>query len=1396
MCSLKIKVFSSVLAFIMVVSAFPVYAFISYAAESAGVPPVNILSEDIQGATEPEELSGAEPMAETDFTYTIANDEVTISGYTGTDAEVLIPEEIESFPVTAVAVDAFKNNTVMETVVIPACVETIGSSAFEGSSVKFVTVFGGTVGDNAFKSCLSLQLMALGDGVTNVSSTAFLGCSSLTSITVTQDNAVYSHIDGVLFNDAATALLCYPAAKSNVVYFVPDTVAEIAADAFYGTRFLSNIVIKGNVTTISGSNLGRTAGEPPVNISGFVVFGYTDTAAKTYADTYGITFYNLGSASSSGFTYTVSNNCATITGYTASYSYVIIPAVIEGYPVTAIAAQAFNGKKYIGAVYIPDSVTTIGKSAFSACAELSNVRLSKGLVKLGGDAFTNCDKITEIEIPKSLTTIDTNTSILWFEAPFEDCNGLKTVTFESGATKVTSFLFARCPGIERVVIPDTVTVIEDYAFYEAINLRSITFSQNLTSIGKGAFCNCAELCNVTLPKGLVTMGTDAFKNCDKITEIEIPKSLESITGCDSSGNGGPFQYCDGLKTVTFESGATRVANNLFKNCEELENIVLPDTVTEIGGYAFGSINNLKSITLSQNLTWIGQGAFSGCTSLESIDIPDSVTTIGKSAFSACAELSNVRLSKGLVKLGGDAFTNCDKITEIEIPKSLTTIDTNTSILWFEAPFEDCNGLKTVTFESGATKVTSFLFARCPGIERVVIPDTVTVIEDMAFYEAINLRSITFSQSLTSIGESTFTGCASLESIDIPDSVTIIGKYAFSACSSLTSATLSNTLLYLPDQIFYNCISLTSVDLPLNLTLIGSSAFYNCSALTAITLPEKITVINGSVFYNCDGLTEIVIPEGVTDIYSSAFYDCDSLTDLVLPSSLNKIWSSAFRYCDLLKNITFGNKLVSNTTSSIDSYAFADCPAIESLTLPRGMATVGQYAFLNDIYLTSLHIPVTVTSIDATAISYPSRLTIFGVSGSYAQTYAIQKGANFTDIANHIDGLILKDNPDERYEMVKGEYLVPEFEFSTEFEGETTDVIILTSSHSRVTINNNRLYAANTGEATITATTSGGLTYQFTVYVRSVSSIAVTTPPLKMEYAYGEALDLAGMVVTATYNDSFSQPVTGYTISGYNPAVYGNQTVTVTYAAKTATFIVMVVDDRVYVTSIAVTTPPNKTTYIKGELLNTAGMVVTATYTDASTGPVTGFTVTGYNKLKLGAQTLTVTYADPTTAQIFTTTFQVTVVLEIVQVLTPVAGSGCVVDFANRYIYGLTPGTISLQGFAETTAGYEIVCIPTALGFGTGTVVNVMLGGSIVESYTVVIFGDINGDGSIDSIDAGNMVDYENYMVTWDPLIDAAKIKAADLNGDGTIDSIDAGIAVDAENYMVTIDQSTGLVAGG
>jgi len=138
---------------------------------------------------------------------------------------------------------------------------------------------------------------------------------------------------------------------------------------------------------------------------------------------------------------------------------------------------------------------------------------------------------------------------------------------------------------------------------------------------------------------------------------------------------------------------------------------------------------------------------------------------------------------------------------------------------------------------------------------------------------------------------------------------------------------------------------------------------------------------------------------------------------------------------------------------------------------------------------------------------------------------------------------------------------------------------------------------------------------------------------------------------------------------------------------------------------------------------------------------------------------------------------------------PAESSGCVVDCENRFIFGLTPGLTALESFVETVNGFAL---SYAGPIGTGTRVNVSAGGWVIDHYKVVIFGDINGDGNIDSIDAGKIVDHENYMLTWDPAADAALYKAGDLNGDGNIDSIDAGIAVDAENYMVTINQSTGL----
>jgi len=144
-------------------------------------------------------------------------------------------------------------------------------------------------------------------------------------------------------------------------------------------------------------------------------------------------------------------------------------------------------------------------------------------------------------------------------------------------------------------------------------------------------------------------------------------------------------------------------------------------------------------------------------------------------------------------------------------------------------------------------------------------------------------------------------------------------------------------------------------------------------------------------------------------------------------------------------------------------------------------------------------------------------------------------------------------------------------------------------------------------------------------------------------------------------------------------------------------------------------------------------------------------------------------------------------------------STTVINQTGGLIYGLAPG-LSASDFENnyvvvTGAGELRITSPNGL-FGTGTTVELLNAATsaLVKTYTIVIYGDVNGDGSVDSIDAGTLVDVENYIITWDPAADAAFIQAADLNGDGEIDSIDAGITVDCENYIVTIDQSTGLVA--
>ena len=326
------------------------------------------------------------------------------------------------------------------------------------------------------------------------------------------------------------------------------------------------------------------------------------------------------------YTYTVADGVATITKYTGSATTLTIPETLGGYEVQGIGSSAVSDNTKIQKITMPDSINRIGEYAFANCTKLSDVKLSKNLKTLGYSAFRECDSLGAIEIPKSLTTTTTY-SYYQYDGPFHNCDGLKSVTFEEGTTKIPRYLFYYCTGLEEIEIPDTVTTIEEYAFGCCSNLRSVKMSDNVTLIDKCAFTSCKKLEDITLSKRLQTLGYSAFWACISLKSIEIPKSLTTTTMYNYYQYDGPFHNCDGLKSVTFEEGTTKIPRYLFYYCTGLEEIAIPDTVTKIEENAFGNCNNLRYVQITDGVKNIVNSAFQNSTNVTFNCPLESIATI-------------------------------------------------------------------------------------------------------------------------------------------------------------------------------------------------------------------------------------------------------------------------------------------------------------------------------------------------------------------------------------------------------------------------------------------------------------------------------------------------------------------------------------------------------------------------------------------------------------------------------------------------------------------------------------------------------------------------------------------------------------------------------------------------
>ncbi len=683
------------------------------------------------------------------------------------------------------------------------------------------------------------------------------------------------------------------------------------------------------------------------------------------------------------YTYTVSNGAATIVAVDKGISgAVVVPDTLGGYPVKAIGSGAFADCIALTEIEISSVVESIGSGAFAGCNSLEAMTLPfvGGSKKTATDTYQypfgyifGTASTTDPTPTPGETTPPTDEGI---DLPYIPVQPLRmAAVYSRAATVATKQYFygfsTTSTSSETYYIPSSlrfVTVTGGEILYGAFNncvmLTDITVAGQVAAIGASAFKGCAGLEKVTISESVTSVGKDVFSGCSELQTVHYEGTQEqknqitidasntqfvnaqwvydvvveakkiltftlnedgesySLTGCD-------FETAGVVEIpATYEGKPVTVIDGAFYDRKKVTGIIIPEGIESISNLSFCG-SKITTITIPDSVTSIGYGIFNNCSNLVSVTIGSGVESLGRELFVGCTELADICVSKDNPFYCSDekgVMFNKEKTVLLYTPVKLT-------------------GEYTVPY--GVTHIDSTAFNHCTGLEKILIPDSISTIGAGAFFYCDNLQYNTYNggKYLGNVRNPYVVLCQTeqkdMETFSIHPNAKVIHYKALLGCTALTEIVIPEGIVSIGDAAFSNCTALEKVNIPEGVTYIGENAFASNTALTEITIPESVTVIGDNAFRECTQVTKLTISNGVTDIGVGAFSNCTGLTEVTIPGSVKKIGHYAFYFCKGLKTV-----VIQEGVTDVGRYAFAHCRNLNGIFLPQSVATIQNSAFFD------------------------------------------------------------------------------------------------------------------------------------------------------------------------------------------------------------------------------------------------------------------------------------------------------------------------------------------------------------------------------------------------------------------------------------------------------------------